>query len=53
MKYAPLLIPLILLVIVMAGPGARRRRVGEGVLVTLGGLLLLAILFALILFRGS
>ena len=53
MKYAPFMIGLIVLVILMAGPGKRGWRVGEGLLITVGGLLLLAILFGLILFRGN
>ena len=53
MKYAPFLVALVALVVLMAGPGIRKRRAGENVLVTIGGLLVLAILFALILFRGN
>jgi hypothetical protein len=47
------LIGLVILVVLMAGPGGRRARAGETILVTIGGLLLLAILFAWVLFRSA
>jgi hypothetical protein len=50
-KYAPLMIVLILIVMLMAGPRRRWERTGEAILVTIGGLLLLAVLFGWILFR--
>jgi hypothetical protein len=53
MKYAPFLPVLIVLVVLMAGPGMRRVRAGESILITVGGFLLLAILFSWILFRSS
>ena len=53
MKYAPFMIGLIVLVIFMAGPRKSGWRMGEGLLITVGGLLLLSLLFAVILFRGN
>jgi hypothetical protein len=50
-RYAPWLIALLAIVVLMAGPGPDKLRAGRSVLLTVGGVLLMAIVFGLILFR--
>jgi hypothetical protein len=51
LNYLPWLLVLMVLVVLMAGSGRRRVQAGEMMLVTIGGLLILAILFGFVLFR--
>jgi hypothetical protein len=49
MRFVPLVVLLLILVVLMAGWGRRGLRAAQGIAVVIAGLLLLAVLFALVL----